>query len=170
MPAKSGMGIGHADAIACLQKVFAKNHTGFGVDSTDQNIDPGNLQYGEITYQGMQPLYSALELGQGDVFYDLGCGVGKLVLYVALRGDAARSVGLEVGQRRFLLAEGARCSLDEDCFNQCLLLLPTLLPNYRSRLPHADTSLHAMVWLFCLLKKTSTATIATMLEFPRLRA
>ncbi|CAE7701778.1 unnamed protein product [Symbiodinium pilosum] len=114
MPAKSGMGIGHADAIACLQKVFAKNHTGFGVDSTDQNIDPGNLQYGEITYQGMQPLYSALELGQGDVFYDLGCGVGKLVLYVALRGDAARSVGLEVGQRRFLLAEGARCSLDEE--------------------------------------------------------
>ena len=121
MPPKASAGISHADAIACLQKVFAKNHSGFGSDSTDQNIDPGNLQYGEITYQGMQPLYSALDLGQGDVFYDLGCGVGKLVLYVALRGDASRSVGLEIGQRRFLLAEGARCSLDEDLLGLCLV-------------------------------------------------
>ena len=111
---ETGHGTSHAEAIACLQKIFAKNHTGFGSDITDENIDPGNLQYGEVTYQGMQPLYSALDLRPGDVFYDLGCGVGKLVLYVALRGDAARSVGLEVGQRRFLLAEGARCSLDED--------------------------------------------------------
>ena len=111
---ETGHGTSHADAIACLQKIFAKNHTGFGSDITDENIDPGNLQYGEVTYQGMQPLYSALDLRPGDVFYDLGCGVGKLVLYVALRGDAQRSVGLEVGQRRFLLAEGARCSLDED--------------------------------------------------------
>mmetsp|Transcript_33976 Transcript_33976/g.81531 ORF Transcript_33976/g.81531 Transcript_33976/m.81531 type:complete len:306 (+) Transcript_33976:75-992(+) len=111
---ETGHGTSHADAIACLQKIFAKNHTGFGSDITDENIDPGNLQYGEVTYQGMQPLYSALDLRPGDVFYDLGCGVGKLVLYVALRGDAQRSVGLEVGQRRFLLAEGARCSLDEE--------------------------------------------------------
>mmetsp|Transcript_47074 Transcript_47074/g.88019 ORF Transcript_47074/g.88019 Transcript_47074/m.88019 type:complete len:299 (-) Transcript_47074:184-1080(-) len=109
-----GAGNSHAEAVSCLQKIFAKNHTGFGSDSTDQNIDPGNLQYGEVTYQGMQPLYNALDLQPGDVFYDLGCGVGKLVLYVALRGDAARSVGLEIGQRRFLLAEGARCSLDEE--------------------------------------------------------
>ena len=35
-----------------------------------------------------------------DVFYDLGCGVGKLVLYVALRGAAQRSVGLEAKPER----------------------------------------------------------------------
>ena len=66
-----------------------------------------------MTYQGMEKLYDALELKKDDVFYDLGCGVGKLVLYVALRGGPQRSVGLEVGQRRFSLAEGARNSIED---------------------------------------------------------
>jgi len=111
MPKSSG--VCHEDAVACLQKVFAKHSSGFGADSTEENIDRGNLQYGEVTYGGMERLYEALELRNEDVFYDLGCGVGKLVLYVALRGAAQRSVGLEVGQRRFLLAENARSSLEE---------------------------------------------------------
>ncbi|CAJ1372593.1 unnamed protein product [Effrenium voratum] len=104
----------HQEAVSCLQKVFAKNSTGFGSDSTEENVDVGNLQYGEVTYGGMEPLYSALDLRENDVFYDLGCGVGKLVLYVALRGQAQRSVGLEVGERRFLLAEGARNALEQE--------------------------------------------------------
>ena len=33
----------------------------------------------------MEAVYDALNLKQGDVFFDLGSGVGKLVLYVALR-------------------------------------------------------------------------------------
>lgn len=106
-------GASHEDAVTCLQKVFAKHSSGFGTDSTEENIDRANLQYGEVTYGGMERLYEALELKKEDVFYDLGCGVGKLVLYVALRGTAQRSVGLEVGQRRFLLAEHARSSLEE---------------------------------------------------------
>eukprot|EP00440_Ansanella_granifera_P005381 gb/GFBE01005840.1/.p1 GENE.gb/GFBE01005840.1/~~gb/GFBE01005840.1/.p1 ORF type:complete len:295 (+),score=52.85 gb/GFBE01005840.1/:1-885(+) len=100
-------GNGHADVVCCLQKIYAKGKSGFGSDSTSENIDPQNLQYGEVTYQGMEPLYDALDLGKDDVFYDLGCGVGKLVLYVALRGEASRSVGLEVGERRHILAECA---------------------------------------------------------------
>jgi hypothetical protein len=34
-------------------------------------------RYGEVTYGGMERLYEALELKKEDVFYDLGCGVGK---------------------------------------------------------------------------------------------
>eukprot|EP00438_Fugacium_kawagutii_P016026 Skav233593 [mRNA] locus=scaffold2520:635359:643157:- [translate_table: standard] len=57
--------------------VFAKHSSGFGADSTEENIDRANLQYGEVTYGGMERLYDALELRKDDVFYDLGCGVGK---------------------------------------------------------------------------------------------
>eukprot|EP00933_Yihiella_yeosuensis_P062785 TRINITY_DN65783_c0_g1_i1.p1 TRINITY_DN65783_c0_g1~~TRINITY_DN65783_c0_g1_i1.p1 ORF type:complete len:305 (-),score=26.79 TRINITY_DN65783_c0_g1_i1:18-887(-) len=53
----------------------------------------------------MAPLYECLELGANDVFYDLGCGVGKLVLYVALRG-CRQSVGLEIGERRQAIGAG----------------------------------------------------------------
>ncbi len=35
-----------------------------------------------------------------DVFYDLGSGVGKLVLYMALSNLCAKAVGLEIGERR----------------------------------------------------------------------
>ena len=95
--------------VTMLQKVFAKGSSGFGSDVTEENIDRANMQclairtllildtlrYGEVTYQGMEKLYDALDLKKDDVFYDLGCGVGKLVLYVALRGGPQRSVGLE---------------------------------------------------------------------------
>eukprot|EP00931_Biecheleriopsis_adriatica_P068523 TRINITY_DN4246_c0_g1_i2.p1 TRINITY_DN4246_c0_g1~~TRINITY_DN4246_c0_g1_i2.p1 ORF type:complete len:809 (+),score=168.47 TRINITY_DN4246_c0_g1_i2:79-2505(+) len=102
-----GAGNSHVDVVGCLEKIFSKGKSGFGSDRTAERVDPCNLQYGEVTYQGMEPLYDALGLRKGDVFYDLGCGVGKLVLYVALRGEISRSVGLEVGERRHVLAEGA---------------------------------------------------------------
>lgn len=37
------------------------------------------VRYGEVTYGGMERLYEALELRNEDVFYDLGCGVGKFL-------------------------------------------------------------------------------------------
>ena len=39
------------------------------------------IRYGEVTYGGMERLYEALELRNEDVFYDLGCGVGKFLRY-----------------------------------------------------------------------------------------
>lgn len=42
----------------------------------------------------------AANLQPYDVFYDLGSGVGKLVLYLALLGNCSKAVGLEIGERR----------------------------------------------------------------------
>lgn len=104
-------GNSHAAAVAHCQKVYDGKATGFCSDhlceSSEGRIDPGNLTYGEVTYAGMEAVYDALNLKQGDVFFDLGSGVGKLVLYVALRAQVARSVGLEVGEKRHALAVGA---------------------------------------------------------------
>lgn len=100
----------HESVVQCLRGVYKCIDTGFGNDHTDDldnHLDSGNLQYGEVTYEGMEALYSAIDLGPKDVFYDLGSGVAKLVLYVALRGQVASSVGVEVGHRRHALAEKA---------------------------------------------------------------
>lgn len=116
-PGPSGPTAGncHASAVAYLHQVYDKRGTGFGLDRTHagckRDLDPANLQYGEVTYEGMEPLYEALGLKNDDVFYDLGSGSGKIVLYVALRGQAAKSVGLEVGERRHELASSACTNL-----------------------------------------------------------
>lgn len=97
----------HSTTVAYLKEAYAKIGTGFGNDHCPSNVEAGNLQYGEVTYAGMEPLYQALRCGPDDVFYDLGSGTGKMVLYVALRGEASNSVGLEVGERRHRLAQVA---------------------------------------------------------------
>lgn len=97
----------HSSAVAHLKEAYKTIGTGFGNDHCPSNVEVGNLQYGEVTYAGMEPLYEALRCGPDDVFYDLGSGTGKMVLYVALRGEAANSVGLEVGERRHRLAQMA---------------------------------------------------------------
>lgn len=109
---REGRGNSHAKAVSYLNNVYQHVKSGFGNDHTCQNagsLDYGNLQYGEVSYKGMEPLYTALGLRKTDKFYDLGSGTGKLVLYVALRGEAKSSVGLEVGERRHCQAEEA-CS------------------------------------------------------------
>eukprot|EP00927_Polykrikos_kofoidii_P074191 TRINITY_DN70169_c0_g1_i1.p1 TRINITY_DN70169_c0_g1~~TRINITY_DN70169_c0_g1_i1.p1 ORF type:complete len:366 (-),score=38.39 TRINITY_DN70169_c0_g1_i1:110-1207(-) len=104
----------HVDALGYVDFVYRNAVSGFGsdfanhADGSPADVDNSNLQYGEVTNSGMETLYSAFELKPGDVFYDLGSGTGKLVLYVALRGVTGRSVGLEIGTRRHAIAELAR--------------------------------------------------------------
>jgi len=113
----------HDKIVQSLQNSYHNCTTGFGADVTDEDVDVSNLQYGEITFAGMDPLFTALKLQSDDVFYDLGCGTGKLVLYVALRrqweAQTARSVGLEVGERRLQTAETVYGRLQEKLGNQC---------------------------------------------------
>lgn len=49
-------------------------------------------------------LLEALELGRGDVFYDLGCGVGKVVVAAAMVTRARRCVGIELAADRLARA------------------------------------------------------------------
>jgi hypothetical protein len=92
----------HGHIVSVLQNIFKDGWTGFGNDTIpdDCQVDSTNLQYGEITYAGMEQLYRALQVVPGDVFYDLGSGTGKLVFYVAMKGQVARSIGIEVGEKR----------------------------------------------------------------------
>lgn len=99
----------HNAAVEKLRVVYQNGGSGFGPDHVclGSSTDSAAMGYGEITYAGMEPLYKALMLKPDDVVYDLGSGLGKLVLYLALRGPAQRVVGIEVGERRHRNAAAA---------------------------------------------------------------
>jgi SAM-dependent methyltransferase len=60
--------------------------------------------YGEIMPTATDRLIEHLHLRKDDVFYDLGSGVGKVVLQVALRAPIRRVVGVELARRRHRIA------------------------------------------------------------------
>ncbi len=64
-------------------------------------IAGGDPTYGEITFSSVTTLLSYLQLKKEDVFYDLGCGVGKMVVQVCLNSCVKKSVGIELSLKRY---------------------------------------------------------------------
>eukprot|EP00873_Tetraselmis_striata_P028752 jgi/Tetstr1/449016/TSEL_036241.t1 len=56
--------------------------------------------YGELTYEGASQLQDLIGVGPEDVFYDLGSGLGRLVLQAHLDWGVARAVGVELSAER----------------------------------------------------------------------
>ncbi|XGW21236.1 hypothetical protein V3C99_004299 [Haemonchus contortus] len=52
--------------------------------------------YGETSYEQMQMIIDQTVFRDSDVFLDLGCGVGQLVMYVAGGTKVKKSVGIEI--------------------------------------------------------------------------
>jgi len=71
------------------------------------------MVYGELTWSGMESLWNALCLAPDDSLYDLGSGIGKFVMYSALRNGCASVTGIEVGLKRHRSAEQACANLKE---------------------------------------------------------
>lgn len=68
-------------------------------ESTMISQKGGNSTYGEITYESLKTVLDDLKLKKSDVFYDLGCGVGKTCLQVALT-TPAKAYGVELSSSR----------------------------------------------------------------------
>jgi hypothetical protein len=66
----------------------------------DDNI--GSSIYGEITQEGTNSLINYFKeyFNENTVFYDFGCGLGKMVFHVALL-DIKKSVGIEYSKERY---------------------------------------------------------------------
>ena len=56
--------------------------------------------YGEITYEGVEKLIKKFNLKKEDCFYDLGCGIGKMVIQIYLTTPAKKSCGIELSSSR----------------------------------------------------------------------
>ena len=63
--------------------------------------------YGEITPAAAEKLIEYMQLGPRDVFYDLGSGVGKLLIHTAMLCRPKRIVGLELSRSRHNMAKTA---------------------------------------------------------------
>lgn len=80
-----------------------KDICGFEIPKKDeQNIkkSKGSPVYGEINHQALNKLLDYLELDKKDVLYDLGSGVGKVVLHTALITSVKKAVGIELSSTR----------------------------------------------------------------------
>lgn len=80
-----------------------KNVSGFGISTQDEEViikHGGASTYGEITYEGVEQLLKQLSLTKNDVFYDLGSGIGKMVVQVYLSTPVKKSVGIELSAER----------------------------------------------------------------------
>ena len=70
------------------------------VDESD-----GCSVYGEILYEGVEAMIRHADIDKYDVFYDLGSGVGKAVVQIALTTPVKKSVGIELSIERFEYAK-----------------------------------------------------------------
>jgi hypothetical protein len=57
--------------------------------------------YGEITFGSIDKLLTYLKLGETDVFYDLGSGIGKVVLQVGMTSKVKKVIGVELSKTRY---------------------------------------------------------------------
>ncbi|MBM3468034.1 MAG: hypothetical protein FJX71_01215 [Alphaproteobacteria bacterium] len=105
-----------ADPKAYLQMLF-ENKGGYTIPEEEITAiltAGGHPQYGEITYDSASHILNDLDLTKNDVFYDLGSGVGKLVLQVYLTTPVKKSVGIELSKTRWNIAETCRRQIASD--------------------------------------------------------
>mmetsp|Transcript_12724 Transcript_12724/g.44191 ORF Transcript_12724/g.44191 Transcript_12724/m.44191 type:complete len:253 (-) Transcript_12724:232-990(-) len=70
--------------------------------------------YGELTFDGMSELRGLIGAGPSDAFYDLGSGMGRLVLQAHLEWGCKRSVGVELSGERHRKGVKARARLESE--------------------------------------------------------
>ncbi|CAD7928142.1 unnamed protein product [Amoebophrya sp. A25] len=112
-----------------LETVYEGLDGGFETLESLKRMGPTAGTYGEITYAGVAKLLQNLEklsrerdsqderiISSADVFYDLGCGVGKLLMQVMLTTFVRRVVGIEWGEARHRKSVEARQRLAEQFF------------------------------------------------------
>jgi SAM-dependent methyltransferase len=90
------------DPLALLRGLY-RGVDGFAIPADDARVvsrSRGSPTYGELMPTATLRLLQHLQLGRDDVLYDLGAGVGKLVLLAALTTPARRVVGVELSRRR----------------------------------------------------------------------
>lgn len=96
--------------------------TGFGIsqeEADEVRKAGGDPTYGEIELSSAEKIFTELvPVGPDDVFYDLGCGIGKLALWIYLATPAKKSVGIELCGSRLEQAAKAKKLMEEKILPQ----------------------------------------------------
>lgn len=95
------------DAIAQVRRLY-REIDGFSIPREDVRTVQrarSSATYGELMPTATVRLLEQLALTDRDVFYDLGAGVGKVVLLAALTTPVARAIGIELAPQRAARAQ-----------------------------------------------------------------
>ena len=70
------------------------------------NSEDGSSLYGEVTQKGTDNLVKYFDnyFNKDTVFYDLGSGLGKMVIHIGLKYGVKKSVGIELSKERYQAA------------------------------------------------------------------
>lgn len=98
-------------AINMIETIYADLFDGFNISKEEQMLTNtftskkldgfGSSTYGEVSPESVVKLMELLDLRKDDLFYDLGCGVGKALLHVALLAQCKKCVGVELAKSRY---------------------------------------------------------------------
>lgn len=94
------------DPRTLLRRLY-RDSFGYDVDAADDarvTATGACSTYGELMPAATDRLVEHLRLGSDDAFYDLGSGLGKVVLQVAMRAPVRRCVGIELVRDRHRFA------------------------------------------------------------------
>jgi len=87
-----------------LEKIYS-----FGLDGVLGEVDKSQFEkeshsfYNEVLREGVDFLAQTLSkaMGKNAVFYDLGCGSGKMIMHLAIETKMSKIVGIELSKERF---------------------------------------------------------------------
>jgi len=104
------------DQVTLLINEVFKDKSGFGIPSEETEIiraRGGAPTYGEISYKAVDTVLNDLFITDEDVLYDLGSGVGKMVLQSYLSFPFKKVVGIELSTKRLSQSVEAKNLLKE---------------------------------------------------------
>lgn len=85
-----------------IQLIY-KNNNKQVYNKTEFNSKVGSEGYGEIGYDSVEEIIKTFQdyFNENTVFYDLGSGLGKLVIHIGLRCNVKKSCGIEYSVERY---------------------------------------------------------------------
>jgi SAM-dependent methyltransferase len=98
--------IAKRDLVACVRRLY-RGVDGFGIARAEEKkvrAAKSSPTYGEIEPTAALALFDALAPTADDVFYDLGCGLGKVSLLAVMATPVRKSVGIELAADRIARA------------------------------------------------------------------
>lgn len=100
-----------------VDQIYAGLETGFTKDHDSlANVPRIDTMYGEITREGVGTLMQHLSFHQKH-FLDIGSGVGKAVIQIALETSVKSSTGYEILPSRYQVSRGAKERYDAQVTN-----------------------------------------------------
>jgi SAM-dependent methyltransferase len=122
----------NVDDAAKIFNLLFNNIDGFSISMNNRkrlNLDSKELTYGEITFLAFRKILAHVNPKPGEIFYDLGCGTGKVVVAAALLAPWKEVFGIEILEDIFNKAMNVKKQYDDYAKNHSLNLPPINLIN-----------------------------------------